>query len=72
MQQRLIRNKVGAGVLALAGAVTSVAAQGTPFTQSAEAAEASRAICEGIGGRALAPGLAFGRCGGSGGSAGEL
>lgn len=30
MQQRLIRHRVGAGVLALAGAVTPVTAQGTP------------------------------------------
>jgi len=72
MQQRLIRNKVGAGVRAIAGAVTSVAAEGTPSTQPAEAAEASRSIRDGIGGRASAPILAFGRSGGVGGSAGEL
>jgi len=43
MQQRLIRHKVGAGMLALAGAVTPVAAQGAPAPESAEAAEAASA-----------------------------
>lgn len=33
MQQRLIRHRVGAGVLALAGAVTPVTAQGAPSSK---------------------------------------
>ena len=43
MQQRLIRHKVGAGMLALAGAVTPVAAQGAPSIEGTDTAESTRA-----------------------------
>jgi hypothetical protein len=54
MRQRLLRNKVSAGVLALAGSVTPVIAQGTSPTATASR-HAGRPIIVRIGDRAPRP-----------------